>query len=31
MDPHADRLAEEPGQGVSMDALLLRMWMHMDT
>ena len=31
MDPHGDGLAEEPGCGVSMDALLFRMWMHTDT
>ena len=31
IDPHAVRLAEEPGWGVSMDALLFGMWMHTDT
>ena len=31
MDPHADGFLEEPECGVSMDDLLLRMWMHTDT
>ena len=31
MDPHADRLAEEPGCSVGMDALQSSMWMHTDS
>ena len=31
MDPHADRLVEEPGCSVSMDALQASIWMHTDT